>query len=97
MFVQQINFATDDPESMLALATDWADDAITNGNVVRTCLGSDADNPGHFAWIVYFESAEAAQQNSDRPETAALSERFAALCTQGPTFRNLNIVRHWPE
>jgi len=97
MFIQQIKFATDDPDTMLALASDWADDAISNGTVVRTGVGADTDNPGRYVWIVYFDSAEAAQQNSDRPETAAFAGRFSALCTEGPTFQNLDMVRRWPE
>lgn len=97
MFVQQINFATDDPEGMVALADEWAEDAMSKGTVVRTGLGADIDHPGHFVWIVYFESEEAARQNSERPETADFSARFAAMCSDGPTFRNLDIVRHWPR
>lgn len=97
MFVQQINFATDDLERMLALAGEWAADAIDNGTVIRTGIGADRDRPGHFEWIVYFESAETAQHNSDRPETADFSRRFSELCTEGPTFVNLDILRHWPQ
>jgi hypothetical protein len=97
LFVQQINFATDDPDEMLALAAEWADEAIGRGTVVRTGIGADAAKPGHYAWIVYFASAEAAQQNSDRAETAAFSARLSAICTEGPTFRNLDIVGSWPQ
>ena len=96
MFIQQISFATDDLDAVLALAADWAADATTNGTVRRTRIGADVDKPGRYVWIVDFESAAAAQQNSDRPETAAFSERFSALCTEGPTFQNLDIVRQWP-
>jgi hypothetical protein len=94
MFVPQISSATDDPEAVLAL---WAADAITKGTVVRTDIGVDAENPGRHVWSVQFDSAESAQQNSDRPETAAFSERFSALCTEGPTFQNLDVVRSWPN
>ncbi len=97
MFIQQINYVTDDPDGVLALAAEWADDSINKGTVVRTGIGADVDKPGHFSWIVYFDSAEAARQNSERPETAAFSERFAAMCTESPTFRNLDLVRRWPE
>ncbi len=96
MFVQQINFATDDADGVLALAAEWAHDSISAGTVVRAGIGADTDNPGHYAWMVYFDSAEAAQQNSDRAETSAFSSRFAAMCTEGPTFRNLDIVSSWP-
>ena len=92
MFVQQINFATDDGEAMMALATEWGHDAVQNGTVVGEHLGADTDHPGQYCWMVMFESAEAAQQNSDRPETAAFSARFSELCSDGPTFRNLEIV-----
>ena len=92
MFVQEINFATDDVEAMLALASEWGADAVDNGTVQGFHLGADADQPGRYCWMVMFESAESAQRNSDRPETAEFSSRFSALCSEGPTFRNLEIV-----
>ena len=92
MFVQEINFATDDPDAMLALASEWGADAMNNGTVKGFHLGADTDNPGQYSWMVMFDSAESAQQNSDRPETAAFSGRFTQLCSDGPTFRNLEIV-----
>ena len=95
MFVQQINFSADDTDAVIALAGQWADDAINNGTVLRTGLTADLDQPGQYAWIVYFESAEAAQQNSERPETAEFATRFAELCTNGPEFRNLDVVAMW--
>ncbi len=96
MFVQQIDFATADTEGVLALAAEWAEDAMGKGAVAQTGIGADVDDPGHFVWMVYFESAEAARRNSDRPETAAFAERFTAMCTEDPTFRNLDVVRRWP-
>jgi hypothetical protein len=75
----------------------FQDDATTKGTVVRTDIGVDAETPGRHVWSVQFGSAESAQQNSDRPETAAFSERFSALCTEGPTFQNLDVVRSWPN
>jgi len=92
MFVQEINFATDDAEAMMALASEWENDATQNGTVKGAYLGADTDNPGQYSWMIMFESAEAAQQNSDRPETAEFSGRFSALCSEGPTFRNLEII-----
>ena len=96
MFIQQINFATDDPEGVLALAEEWAADAITNGTVLRTDFGVDTDHAGQHVWLVHFESPETAQQNSDRPETGELAARFSAMCTEGPTFRNIDVARSWP-
>ena len=97
MFVQQINFATDDPEGVLALAEEWAADAVDNGTVLNTDFGVDADNPGQHVWMVHFETAESAQQNSDRPETGKLAARFSAMCSEGPAFRNIEVIRRWPS
>ena len=43
--------------------------------------------------VVEFPSYEAAMENSQRPETAKLAERLAALCSAPPTFRNLDVRR----
>jgi hypothetical protein len=41
--------------------------------------------------IVFFDSFEAAMQNSQLPETQASAEKFAAL-TQGMSFIDLDVV-----
>ena len=38
------------------------------------------------------ESAESAAENSARPETAARAAEFTALCSEGPTFREFDVV-----
>jgi hypothetical protein len=44
---------------------------------------------------VWFESAEAAGENSERPETDAFATEFAAMCTDGPTFRDFDVVESY--
>ena len=96
MFVQLIECATDDAEGLVAVANEWSADAIGTGTCLRGEFGRDSNDPSRFVMLAYFESAEAAQENSDRPETAAYAERFGALCTDGPSFRDLTIVSSWP-
>ena len=96
MFVQMIECATDDAEGLVDLVEEWSADALGAGTALRGELGRDSNDPSRFVLVVHFESAEAAQENSDRPETAGYAERFGALCTDGPTFRDLTIVRSWP-
>ena len=43
--------------------------------------------------VVEFPSYEEAMANSALPETAAFAEKLSALCSAGPTFRNLDLVR----
>ena len=40
---------------------------------------------------VWFESADAAAENSGRPETGAFSAEFAALCSEGPDFQEFDV------
>jgi quinol monooxygenase YgiN len=96
MFVQQFECATDDAEGLIAILDEWSTDAIGVGTAIRGEMSRDVDDPSRFVVVVHFESAESAQQNSDRPETGEFAQRFGALCTDGPTFRNLNVVGSWP-
>lgn len=41
---------------------------------------------------VRFESPAAAKENSERPETGAFAAEFAALCDDGPFFRELDVI-----
>jgi hypothetical protein len=43
--------------------------------------------------LVEFPSYEAAQANSDHPETAQFAQSLAGLCRVPPSFRNLDVIR----
>jgi hypothetical protein len=53
----------------------------------------DRDEPGTYLQIVEFPSYEAAMENSGHPETEALAQRLATLCSGPPKFRNLDVGR----
>ena len=91
-FIQSIEFATEQRTELHDLLTRWTADAIGSGSAQRSTLAEDRANPGHFVMAVAFESAESAAENSARPETAALAAEFTALCSDGPTFREFDIV-----
>ena len=61
--------------------------------VVRAMIAEDRDRPGYYLNIVEFESYEKAMENSNKPETAAMAERMAALCDGPPKFYNLDVRR----
>jgi quinol monooxygenase YgiN len=92
MFLQIIQFRTDRRDELLELAGRWSGDATDNGTARSSRLCADRDDPGAWWLVVEFPSYEAAMQNSQRPETDAMSREFAGLCDGEPVFRNLDVL-----
>lgn len=91
-FIQSIEFSTDQQDAVVELMRRWSADAIGNGTAQRATMAGDRSTSGRFVIAVSFESAEAAGQNSARPETGAFAEQFASLCSDGPTYREFDVV-----
>lgn len=92
-FIQVIEVTTTKLGEAEELMDEWV--AATEGRrrARRSLLTRDRDRPDTYVQVVEFPSYEAAMANSALPETAAFAERLSALCTSGPTFRNLDVVR----
>jgi quinol monooxygenase YgiN len=93
MFVRLIEFRTTRREELLELAGRWSEDAIGRGTARWAQLCADRDDHGSWRLVVEFDSYDAAMQNSQRPETDAMSREFADLCEGPPVFRNLDVVQ----
>ena len=91
-FVQSIEFATEQRDAVLGLMQRWTADSTEHGTAQHATLAADRSVPGRFVLAVRFESAAAAAKNSERPETGAFAAEFAALCSDGPVFRELDVV-----
>lgn len=87
MFVQVIQGQVRDAAQVRALMDRWKEELAPGAD---GWLGSTAGvtDDGTFIALARFESAEAAQRNSDRPEQGAWWEQVAAQFTEEPTFRN---------
>jgi len=96
-FIQTIEFATDQHDEILEVMGRWSADAIGNGTAKRATMAEDRSTPGRFVMVVWFESPEAAAENSARPETGAFAEEFAALCSDGPAFREFEVVQTYGD
>lgn len=92
-FVQLVEYTTTRPDEMDRLMEQWM--AASNGkrtiSRVQTC--TDRDRPNTYVEICEFPSYEVAMQNSNLPETTHFAEQLTKLCDDGPTFRNLDVVR----
>jgi len=91
-FIQTMEFTTDNTDQMLALARKWHDDASGTGTAQGATLVEDDSTPGRYVMAVSFESAEAAAENSNRPETGAFADEFRSLCSDGPEYREFDLV-----
>ena len=91
MFVQVIQGHVSDAASVRARLDQWATE-LAPGAV--GWLGSTAGvtDDGTLVALARFESEEAAQQNSDRPEQSAWWEQTAPLFTDEPSFHNSTTV-----
>jgi quinol monooxygenase YgiN len=53
-------------------------------------LLADRDRPGRFTILVDFTSADDAEANNARPETAGWAARLSELATSAPSFANFD-------
>ena len=91
MFVQVIQGQVSDPARMRAQLDKWLAEVAPSAS---GWLGSTSGvtDDGRLVALARFESAEAAQQNSDRPEQGAWWEETAKLFTDEPVFQNSTTV-----
>jgi hypothetical protein len=91
MFVQVIQGHVSDAGRVRAQLEKWVTE-VAPGAVGWLGSTSGVTDEGQLVALARFESAEAAQQNSDRPEQAAWWEDMAALFTDEPVFHNSTSV-----
>ena len=91
MFVQVIQGKVSDPAAMHSQLDKWLKE-VSGGAVGWLGTTSGVTGDGRLIAVVRFESEEAAQHNSDRPEQSAWWEETAALFDEEPTFQNSTTV-----
>ena len=89
-FIQIIEYDTDRPDDMMAAGekrmAESGDPSFT-----RLVTTADRDKPGHYLTIVEFPSYEEAMANSNKASTQEMAAEMKAMCTSGPTYRNLDV------
>lgn len=91
-FVQIIEYHTSKPTEMQAVAEEWEKATEGKRKMLRRVLCQDREHPGRYLNVVFFDSYEAAMQNSALPETEALSKKMTGLAEGPLTFFNLDIM-----
>jgi quinol monooxygenase YgiN len=91
-FVQVIEFNTADIDAIRQVDEEWRRATEGKRTVRREILARDRNRPGRFVAIVFFDSPEAAAENSNLPETQAAAERYMTLADGPPVFSDLEIL-----
>ena len=87
MFVQVIQGEVSDPAQVRAQLDKWEVE-VAPGAIGWLGSTSGVTEDGRLIALVRFESEDAAQRNSDRPEQSAWWQEMAALFTGEPVFHN---------
>lgn len=91
-FIQLMEVRTTRYEELQALEREWEQATEGKRTLRREIVCRDRNDPDRYVMIAFFDSYESAMENSNLPETQAISARFGSL-TDGPTeFRDLDIV-----
>ena len=91
-FIQVMEFRTSRVAEIEAAADEWEKATEGKRTVRQRVLCQDRDDPKHYFNLVFFDSYEAAMENSALPETDALSKELRGLVEGVPAFHNLEVV-----
>ena len=91
-FVQIIEFQTSRMEEGRKYVEEWEKATEGKRTARRGFLCQDRNDPNRYFNIVFFDSYEAAMENSKLPETQQLAQQLAQLTDQAPTFYDLDLV-----
>jgi hypothetical protein len=91
-FVQIIEFRTSKITEMQGVADEWEKATEGKRQARRRVLCEDRDNPGRYFNVVFFDSYDAAMENSAMSETDAFSNRMMGFADGPPTFYNLDVI-----
>ena len=97
-FIQIIEYQTSRIEEVEALGKEFREQSAQATGVAKPLRGTvtaDQDRPGFYLSIIEFESAEAAMEASNRPETQEFFGRLSGLMDGPPRFYNLAVVETW--
>ena len=92
-FVQVIEFRSSRIDEMEGVVAEWEKATEGKRTARRRILCQDRDNPGRYFNIVFFDSYEAAMENSSLPETDALSKAMMVFAEAPPIFYNLDVKK----
>ncbi len=90
-FVQMIKYQTSKFDEMRKVGDEW-EAAAAGGGARRVLMCKDHDNAGQYFTLAFFDSYDAAMENSQLPMTEEFAQRMMEFADGPPTFYNLDVV-----
>ncbi len=91
-FIQILETRIADIDELTALYEQWERKTEGRRTIQRSLVTRDRNDHDRLTIVAFFDSYEAAMQNSDLPETAALAEKVAALTRGRMVFHDLDVL-----
>ncbi len=93
-FVQIVEFSTTKIDQVEATLADYRAKREAAGATapIQVLECKDREQPNPYLAMVRFSSADAAEENSNHPDTAAMAQQMMSLCDGPPKFRNLDLI-----
>jgi hypothetical protein len=91
-FVQIIQYRTSKIDEMRTVGDEWEAAARDGGTARRVMLCGDRDTGGQYFTLAFFDSYDAAMENSNNPTTQEYAQRMMSLADGPPTFYNLDVI-----
>lgn len=91
-FIQAMDYATSKPQDVERVVEEWekaTEGKRTANRIVKTKYH---DDPNRYRELVFFDSYEAAMENSELPETQDYAKKHQALVDGDITYFNLDVI-----
>jgi len=91
-FMQVIEFRTSDVDAVRKIDEEWRRATEGKRTVRREMVARDRKDPERYFALVFFDSYEAAMENSGLPETKSAAEQYMQATSGPPVFYDLDIL-----
>lgn len=91
-FIQIIECHTSRVDELLAMETEWEQATEGKRTLRRSIITQDRNDPSRYLVLAFFDSFEAAMENSQLPETQASAQRQTALMDGPVVFHDLDVI-----
>lgn len=91
-FVQIIQYRTSKIDEMRKVGDEWEAAVGGSGTAQRVLVCADRDNDGQYFTFAFFDSYDAAMENSNHPTTQEFATRMMGFADGPPTFFNLDVL-----
>jgi hypothetical protein len=91
-FVQVIQYQTSKIDEMRKIGDEWEAAVGGDRTARRVLVCEDRDNAGQYFTLAFFDSFDAAMENSNLPTTQEFSRKMMGLADGPPTFYNLDVL-----